>query len=365
MRAGGRCGAAGPAGGQIGNAANRRRPVAAVGLKERVAHRPMRARARRQEAHVVDVVASRPTRTGVRRRWLRMFLTGLALWLATVVITFVTGNPNLIPTLVLLGSFLVPVTFVAWAFERRETGEITPGLMLSTFVTGGVLGVLGASVLESYLLSPSPWLFFGVGLIEEAVKLAALMVLTRQLHTKSLRDGMILGASVGFGFAAFESAGYAFTALFTVDGLSVTQVVQTELLRGLLAPVGHGLWTAILGGVLFSASTRRHFVISGKLILAYLGVSALHGLWDSMHNIALYLTLQLTEGERYQPTPHGWLVQPSPSQVNLFTILEWAGLALISIIGVTWLIVLWRRAPRPVRFSWRIPAAPLASSPEH
>jgi hypothetical protein len=50
------------------------------------------------------------------------------------------------PTLVLLGSFLVPVTFVAWAFERRETGEITAGVLLSTFITGGILGVLAASV---------------------------------------------------------------------------------------------------------------------------------------------------------------------------------------------------------------------------
>jgi protease PrsW len=30
-----------------------------------------------------------------------------------------------------------------------------------------------------------------------------------------MRDGMVLGAAVGFGFAAFESAGYAFNALFT------------------------------------------------------------------------------------------------------------------------------------------------------
>jgi hypothetical protein len=51
-----------------------------------------------------------------RRIWLRIFLTGLVLWTLTVVVTFVTGNPNLIPTLVLLGSFLVPVSFVAWAF---------------------------------------------------------------------------------------------------------------------------------------------------------------------------------------------------------------------------------------------------------
>jgi RsiW-degrading membrane proteinase PrsW (M82 family) len=308
---------------------------------------------------VVEVVRDQegvPRRT--RRMWLRIFLVGLALWMATVVVIFVTGNPNLIPTLVLLGSFLVPVTFVAWAFERRGTGELTAGLVFATFLTGGVLGVLGASVLEAYLLHPSPWLFFGVGLIEEAVKLGALMVLTRHLRTRSLRDGMILGAAVGFGFAAFESAGYAFTALFTVDGLSIIQLVQTELIRGLLAPVGHGLWTAILGGILFATSRHGRLAITGKLILAYLGVSILHGLWDSMHSIALYLTLLLTEGERLRPSPQGWLVEPSAEQVNLFSVMEWAGLAVISIIGIGWLVVLWRRSARLDRIAPPIPVPP-------
>src|SRR3954452_239602 len=229
-----------------------------------------------------------------RRLWLRMFLSGLVLWLLTVVVTFITGNPNLVPTLVLLGSFLVPITFVFWAFSRRENSEITAELLLNTFISGGVLGVLAASLLESYLLHPSPLMFFGVGLIEEGVNLAALAWLTRHLAVKSIRDGMILGASVGFGFAAFESAGYAFTALFTERGLSLMQVVQTEILRGLLSPLGHGLWTAILGGLLFRASGHRHFMLTYRLLLAYLGVSLLHALWDSMHSIALLVTLLLT-----------------------------------------------------------------------
>ncbi|MEU7905722.1 PrsW family glutamic-type intramembrane protease [Actinoplanes sp. NPDC049118] len=290
--------------------------------------------------------------------WLRIFLVGLALWMATVVVVFLTGNLNLIPTLVLLGSFLVPVTFVAWAFERRGTGELTAGLVFSTFLTGGMLGVLGASVLEAYLLHPSPWLFLGVGLIEEAVKLVALMVLTRHLQTRSLRDGMILGAAVGFGFAAFESAGYAFTALFTVDGLSIIQLVQTELVRGLLAPVGHGLWTAILGGILFATSRHGRLTITGRLILAYLGVSILHCLWDSMHGIALYLTLLLTVGERLRPSPQGWLVEPTAEQVNLFSIMEWAGLAIISAIGISWLILLWRQSARLDRVAPPVPVPP-------
>jgi RsiW-degrading membrane proteinase PrsW (M82 family) len=289
------------------------------------------------------------------RSWLRIFLIGLGLWLAAVVVLFATGNPNLVPTVVLLGSFLVPVSFVAWAFGRRDTGEVDAGLIFSTFLTGGVLGTLGAAVLEQYLLRPSAWLFFGVGLIEEAVKLAALALLTRHLEHKSLRDGMILGATVGFGFAAFESAGYAFTALFTANGLSLTQLVQTEILRGVLAPVGHGLWTAILGGILFAASTRRHFTVGVRLVVAYLGVSVLHALWDSMHTIAVLVTLVATEGEAYRQGPTGWLVQPTAEQVRLLPIVEWTGLGVVAAIGIVWLALEWRAGRRGTTMrGWKI-----------
>jgi RsiW-degrading membrane proteinase PrsW (M82 family) len=288
-----------------------------------------------------------------RRTWLRIFFTGLLLWVLTVVITFVTGNPNLIPTLVLLGSFLVPVSFVVWAFGRRHSGELTAELLFSTFVVGGVLGVLASSVLETYLVSPSPGLFIGVGLIEEAAKLVALAFLTRGLTHKYARDGLILGAAVGFGFAAFESAGYAFTALFTESGLSLTQLVQTELLRGVLAPVGHGLWTAILGGVLFSASGRRHFALTGRLLLAYLGVSLLHALWDAMHSIALMVTLLLTGTPyQYRLLEQGYQAQPTDTQANLFTVLSWGGLILVSLIGIGWLLVVRRRADRETPSAW-------------
>src|SRR2546429_8231013 len=133
-------------------------------------------------------------------------------------------------------------------------------------------------------------MFVGVGLIEEGVKLAALTWLTRRLAVKSVRDGMILGASVGFGFAAFESAGNAFTAVFTERGLSLMQVGQTEILRGLLTPVGHGLWTASLGGVLFSRSSREHFGVSARLGVAALGVSVPHAFSASTNATSVPVT---------------------------------------------------------------------------
>jgi protease PrsW len=55
-----------------------------------------------------------------RRSWLAIFVGGLTLWAATVLVTFATQNSNLIPTIILLGSFLVPVTFVTYAFSHAD-----------------------------------------------------------------------------------------------------------------------------------------------------------------------------------------------------------------------------------------------------
>ncbi len=104
------------------------------------------------------------------REWLRILVIGFALWVAAIVATLLTANPHLVPTLVLLGSFLVPVSFVAWAFEHWQDEDVTTELVVRAFVVGGLLGVLGAAVLETYLLRPSLLLFLEVGLIEEGVK---------------------------------------------------------------------------------------------------------------------------------------------------------------------------------------------------
>ncbi|MFG1708734.1 PrsW family intramembrane metalloprotease [Nonomuraea sp. M3C6] len=279
------------------------------------------------------------------RPWSRIFLIGFVLWLATVIVTAGTGNSNLVPTVVLFGSFLVPVTFVVWAYGRGRSPQVTVELLFIAFVVGGVLGVLGASVLESLLIRPSIVMYVLVGLIEEGAKLAALLFVTRRLTSRTIRDGIVLGATVGFGFAAFESAGYAFNALFTAEGLSLTQVVETEVLRGILTPVGHGLWTAILGGVLFGAGGR----LTAPVVLSYLGVSLLHALWDSMSAIAIAITLVLT-GQRWQfeLLRIGRVPHVSAWQVHVYTLINWAGLIAISLVALLWLwtiIVAGRRKP--------------------
>lgn len=286
-------------------------------------------------------------RVRVRNTWAMIFATGLTLWVTSVVVTLLAANANLVPTLILLGSFLVPVTFVTWAFERWKDEHVTAELIIRAFFVGGLMGVLGTAVLEAYLLTPSPALFLGVGLIEEAVKAVALVLITRHLPRRHARDGFILGAAVGFGFAAFETAGYAFNALLTVRGLSLAALVETELVRSVLAPFGHGLWTAILGGVLFSEARGGRLHYTGAVLRMYLWVSLLHALWDYTHSISIALTFLLTGTSwQYRLLLMGYFPQPTSEQVHVFTVLSISFLAAVSVLGTATLRASWRRTRR-------------------
>ena len=230
--------------------------------------------------------------------WLRVLLLGLVLFVITTIVMFVTGNPNLYPTVILVGNFLVPVVFVTFLYDHQHLSSLSPVTIAQSFGIGGVLGVLGASVLEPLVIS-SANLDQGltlrtallVGLIEEGCKIVAVAIMARRMQHNTEIDGLLLGAAVGMGFAALESTGYAFTVFLASSGFVGASIAET-VLRGALAPFGHGVWTAILAAVLFRQSGPRHFRISGSVVLTYLFVALLHGLWDGLPRI-LYLVLPL------------------------------------------------------------------------
>lgn len=221
--------------------------------------------------------------------WWKMLLGGAILFIIVTVVLLATGNPNLYPTVILLGNFLVPVVFVLFLYEHQHISSLTSMIVTRSFIFGGILGVLGASILEPVLIQPSAnpdqGLTIGgaflVAFIEEGVKLLAVVILARHLRHNSEMDGLLLGAAVGMGFAALESTGYAFTALIASRGDIVSSLIET-VVRGLLAPFGHGAWTAFVSGMLFRKSTPEHFRITGAVILAFLFVVIVHGLWDGL-----------------------------------------------------------------------------------
>ena len=78
--------------------------------------------------------------------WLRVLLLGMALFVVTTLVMFVTGNPNLYPTVILIGNFLIPIVFVALLYDHQQLSALSPATIAQCFALGGVLGVLGASM---------------------------------------------------------------------------------------------------------------------------------------------------------------------------------------------------------------------------
>ncbi len=261
-------------------------------------------------------------------RWWGVLLIGLVLWIATVGVAFLTRNVIMLPTIVLLGSFLVPVTAVVWYLDHDPSEVLTPRRVLAAFVIAGVVGVMAASLLEFWLLRTGlSWGNLGVGLIEELVKGVAIVFVAWRLHAFRIRDGIVLGATVGFGFAALESSGYALASLVVVHGqqviLSLTSVVIIELIRGVLAPFGHGLWSAVLGGVIFHSARSGHLRLTWGVLGAYLGVSILHAVFDSVGAIVGYIIISIIG---LAPLVYLWRVGAGPRHPALLGTRELSGM---------------------------------------
>ncbi len=222
--------------------------------------------------------------------WWHILLIGFGLFLVAVVVFALTGNPNLFPTVALIGNFLVPVSYVAFFYERRHLSQVTLVSTGRAFFYGGVLGVFAAALLEPIFIRQLTFSSaFVVGLIEEFAKILGVLVVARHHRHDAEIDGIVLGGAAGMGFAALESSGYVFTA-FVQSGGSLAPLVVVTLIRGLLSPVGHGTWTAILASVLFREGAPNRFRITGAVIGAYLTVVVLHGLWDGLPGLVGQVT---------------------------------------------------------------------------
>jgi len=73
-------------------------------------------------------VLMQPTKNEPRRglSWLHVLFTGIVLFIVSTVVMFLTNNPNLFPTVILIGNFLVPVVFVAFLYDHQHLSSFTP-----------------------------------------------------------------------------------------------------------------------------------------------------------------------------------------------------------------------------------------------
>jgi RsiW-degrading membrane proteinase PrsW (M82 family) len=234
------------------------------------------------------------------RKWLGpkggwwIFLGMTAFWLFNVLFDqIVDHNVGLSPNSLVLGGFgMTAALTYTLAYRLKPTDGISVVRLILAFLFGGLLATELAVIIEAPLVtvvlasnSQAALISHSLaGVIEEACKIVAVMIAARGLTTRTARGGLFLGGAVGLGFAAFEDMRYASAALTeTLIGHSpLLSIIGTTFGRDLIGPLEHPVMTALLASVLFAATRNGRFRITWRVIVAYLAISAVHSLIDTL-----------------------------------------------------------------------------------
>jgi protease PrsW len=224
--------------------------------------------------------------TGWARPWLFARLLGLSAVLAFMLYEGyeVYENINLIPGLIFVGSFAVPASALVFFLEMNAPRNVSIFTVMGMVFIGGVASLIVSLVLYSRISITNSWvLALAAGIVEETAKLSIVVLLTGKARRYPwILNGLLLGAAVGTGFAVFESAGYA---LRTMMEEGFQSGAHNIVLRGLLAPFGHIVWTANAAAALWLVKGNRPFAWSMLQDPAFLRIAGLsvvcHILWDA------------------------------------------------------------------------------------
>ncbi len=144
----------------------------------------------------MTAIADRPVRTllSMQLRWIAVLVVGSALYAAVLVALLGTGDVLYVPSLLLLGAAIVPVTFITFVggLQRRGLSFLQ---VAAAAAVGGVVGIVVAGSLEYETVSRSGSLpTWTIGLIEESAKLVVPAVILLWRKPRPL-DGVVLGVA--------------------------------------------------------------------------------------------------------------------------------------------------------------------------
>jgi RsiW-degrading membrane proteinase PrsW (M82 family) len=193
------------------------------------------------------------------------------------------GNVNVIPGLIVMGSFAVPFSVLILFFEINTPRNVSLVRLIQLVMAGGALSLLISLVLYDKLDFLGVFGASAAGIIEEIGKLVAVLLVMRLLPMSRYPyriNALLFGAAVGAGFAAFESAGYALRI-----GLNDSSAMLSNItLRGAMSPFGHIVWTAIATSAYWRARhENKDFattIQSKRFLLLFSAPVALHFIWD-------------------------------------------------------------------------------------
>jgi RsiW-degrading membrane proteinase PrsW (M82 family) len=193
------------------------------------------------------------------------------------------GNLNLVPGLIMIGSFAMPCAVLVLFFELNTPRNISIIKVVELVVVGGAISLL----VSLFLFEITPLLGVlgasAAGFIEEIGKLAALLFVMRTANRDRFKyrlNGLLLGAAIGTGFAAFESAGYA----LRIGLVNSSAMLDNIQVRGAMSPFAHIAWTAIAASAFWIARPHHgdtyETLKSPQFLKMFAIPVALHFVWN-------------------------------------------------------------------------------------
>jgi RsiW-degrading membrane proteinase PrsW (M82 family) len=208
----------------------------------------------------------------------------------------VAAGDGVVPFLIALPLALLPVPLLIAVVLFLDRLEPEPRATLAfAFGWGAGIAALLALIINTaglvYVTQPALGAgageyvsaTFGAPVVEETLKGLVLVGLLwrRRAELDGPTDGVIYAAMVGLGFAMVENVGYYINALITPDRGGIALLGATFVLRGVVSPLLHPIFTSMTGlGVAYAAS-RRH-VGWWAVVIGWLAAVFLHGLWNGL-----------------------------------------------------------------------------------
>lgn len=248
-----------------------------------------------------DILKNKQINSENLKPWLysRVFLILFAVFIIFEICLLSFYNTNIMPGVMLIGSVMVPFSMLTMYFELNIYKDISFYKTIGIFLLGGAISLLFTLFLYEIIPTTDEFNFIGaslVSIIEELGKVVIVIILLKRCKNLTVLQGLLIGGAVGCGFAAFESAGYAFNVFldahdyntradFANNYLQYSQYYYADsigemnfniILRSLLAFGGHTAWAAIEG-----AAYAKKKKIDKNFIKYFVICFILHAIWDT------------------------------------------------------------------------------------
>lgn len=246
----------------------------------------------------VGTLATTPPLGAIDAQWpkpwvfARVFTFTAALYLFFVFAWNQFQNDNLIPGLIMVGAVAVPLSLLIFFFEVNVPRNVSLYQVIKLLLVGGLVSIF-VSLVFFRVTGLSNWLgAASAGIIEEGGKALTLLLVVNRPRFRWTLNGLLFGATVGTGFAAFETAGYALDAALGDGGAEAMR--QTLMQRGVLSILGgHVLWTGLVGAALWRVRGdqpfRREMLADPRFLRVLLVCMAMHMIWNSPWQPSMYI----------------------------------------------------------------------------